>query len=134
MSFLDSLLQWLGLSRSPGGQTPPVQPALPPDNTTEPARILTCHALLVVYDPVVDAAGTKLSAKMHWNRPDDLANIWKQNDYWTVHPQRFPRGLAPVVEAAKSLGISLRTAERSWSYARTWLHREVSRGGPTDHP
>ncbi len=28
-------------------------------------------------------------------------------------------------QAAESLGISLRTAERNWTYARTWLHREL---------
>lgn len=29
-------------------------------------------------------------------------------------------------EAAEALGISLRSAERDWTYARTWLHRELS--------
>src|SRR5262249_25072330 len=28
-------------------------------------------------------------------------------------------------EVAKALQISLRTAERNWTYARTWLHREL---------
>lgn len=28
-------------------------------------------------------------------------------------------------EAAEALGISLRTAERNWTYARTWLHRDL---------
>jgi RNA polymerase sigma factor (TIGR02999 family) len=37
-------------------------------------------------------------------------------------------------EAAESLGISLRTAERNWAYARAWLHREVTGGGPRDGP
>jgi RNA polymerase sigma factor (TIGR02999 family) len=31
-------------------------------------------------------------------------------------------------EAAKALGVSLRTVERDWTYARIWLHREISRG------
>jgi hypothetical protein len=30
-------------------------------------------------------------------------------------------------EAAAALGLSLRTAERNWTYARTWLHRELAR-------
>ena len=30
-------------------------------------------------------------------------------------------------EAAEALGLPLRTAERNWAYARTWLHREISR-------
>ena len=43
---------------------------------------------------------------------------------------RFFAGLT-MTEAAETLGLPLRTAERSWAYARTWLHRELSR---TDGP
>jgi RNA polymerase sigma factor (TIGR02999 family) len=32
-------------------------------------------------------------------------------------------------EAAAALGLSLRKAERIWSYARAWLRRQVSDGG-----
>jgi RNA polymerase sigma factor (TIGR02999 family) len=35
---------------------------------------------------------------------------------------RFFAGLT-MPEAAQALGIPLRTAERNWTYARTWLHR-----------
>jgi len=28
-------------------------------------------------------------------------------------------------EVAEALGISLRQAERNWTYAKTWLHREL---------
>jgi RNA polymerase sigma factor (TIGR02999 family) len=41
---------------------------------------------------------------------------------------RYFTGLT-MPEAAAALGISLRTAERNWAYARAWLHRAVS-GGP----
>lgn len=34
-------------------------------------------------------------------------HIWKRNDFWNVHPQRFPNGLAPVKEAADKAGIEL---------------------------
>ncbi|OYW20381.1 MAG: RNA polymerase subunit sigma [Planctomycetales bacterium 12-60-4] len=34
-------------------------------------------------------------------------------------------------EAAQALGLSTRTAERIWSYARAWLHREIQ-GGSSD--
>ena len=37
---------------------------------------------------------------------------------------RYFAGLS-MPEAAEALGISLRTAERNWTYARTWLHREL---------
>jgi RNA polymerase sigma factor (TIGR02999 family) len=39
---------------------------------------------------------------------------------------RFFTGLS-MPEAAEALGLSLRTAERNWTYARTWLYRELSR-------
>ena len=41
---------------------------------------------------------------------------------------RYFTGLA-MPEAADALGISLRSAERNWTYAKTWLHRELT-GAP----
>ena len=38
---------------------------------------------------------------------------------------RYFAGLS-MPEAAESLGIPLRTAERNWTYARTWLHRDLA--------
>ena len=32
-------------------------------------------------------------------------------------------------EAAKELGISVSTVERTWAYARAWLFRELKRAG-----
>ena len=40
---------------------------------------------------------------------------------------RYFAGLT-MAQAAEDLRISIRTAERNWTYARTWLHREISRG------
>jgi RNA polymerase sigma factor (TIGR02999 family) len=37
---------------------------------------------------------------------------------------RFFGGLT-MEEAADALGLPLRTAERNWAYARSWLHREL---------
>ena len=37
---------------------------------------------------------------------------------------RFFAGLT-MPEAAEAIGISLRTAERNWTYARSWLHRDL---------
>ena len=37
---------------------------------------------------------------------------------------RYFTGLS-MPEAAKALGISLRSAERNWTYAKTWLHRAL---------
>jgi RNA polymerase sigma factor (TIGR02999 family) len=42
---------------------------------------------------------------------------------------RYFGGL-PIHEAARVLGISTRTAERLWTYARAWLHRHIQQAGP----
>lgn len=44
---------------------------------------------------------------------------------------RYFAGLT-MPEAAETLGISLRTAERNWAYARAWLHRSVAGDGPAE--
>jgi RNA polymerase sigma factor (TIGR02999 family) len=38
---------------------------------------------------------------------------------------RYFAGLT-MPEIATALGVSLRSAERNWTYARTWLHRRLS--------
>jgi len=43
---------------------------------------------------------------------------------------RFFAGL-PLSEVAQLLGISPRTADRLWAYARAWLHQEIQGGSPT---
>ena len=40
---------------------------------------------------------------------------------------RYFAGLS-FEETAEVLGVSVRTAKRDWSYARAWLHREISTG------
>ena len=40
---------------------------------------------------------------------------------------RYFAGLT-LPEAARTLGLSQRSAERNWTYARTWLRRELARG------
>jgi RNA polymerase sigma factor (TIGR02999 family) len=44
---------------------------------------------------------------------------------------RYFAGLT-MPQAAETLGISQRNAERNWTYARTWLHRELAAPDPTD--
>ena len=36
-----------------------------------------------------------------------LEGIWRTPDYWVPHPDRFPRGLAPVVARGRELGIEV---------------------------
>jgi len=43
---------------------------------------------------------------------------------------RYFTGLT-IPQAAESLGISPRTADRLWAFARAWLHREIS--GTDEH-
>jgi RNA polymerase sigma factor (TIGR02999 family) len=38
---------------------------------------------------------------------------------------RYFTGLT-MAEAAAALGVSLRSAERNWTFAKTWLHRELT--------
>jgi RNA polymerase sigma factor (TIGR02999 family) len=44
---------------------------------------------------------------------------------------RYFGGLS-IPEAAQVLGISPRTADRHWAYARAWLHRELGKSGLDD--
>ncbi len=44
---------------------------------------------------------------------------------------RYFAGLTSA-EAAEALGISLRSAERNWTYARTWLRRALSEPAAAD--
>jgi RNA polymerase sigma factor (TIGR02999 family) len=44
---------------------------------------------------------------------------------------RYFAGLT-MEQAAQALSISLRTAERNWTFARTWLHRELSDRPPAE--
>jgi RNA polymerase sigma factor (TIGR02999 family) len=42
---------------------------------------------------------------------------------------RYFAGL-PIPEAAQTLGISPRSADRLWAYARAWLHQEITGAAP----
>ena len=46
---------------------------------------------------------------------------------------RYFAGLS-IPEAADVLGVSPRTADRLWAYARAWLHQEIAGGTPEDNP
>lgn len=34
-------------------------------------------------------------------------NIWNNKDYWKPDPQKYPRGLHPIVKRGKELGIEI---------------------------
>jgi RNA polymerase sigma factor (TIGR02999 family) len=44
---------------------------------------------------------------------------------------RYFAGLS-IPEAAQTLGLSPRSADRLWAYARAWLHQEITGGVPDD--
>jgi RNA polymerase sigma factor (TIGR02999 family) len=46
---------------------------------------------------------------------------------------RYFGGLS-IPDAAHVLGISPRTADRLWAYARAWLHQKITSGGPGTDP
>jgi DNA-directed RNA polymerase specialized sigma24 family protein len=46
---------------------------------------------------------------------------------------RYFAGLT-VEQTAAALGISVRTANRHWTFARAWLYRALSGGGDEDTP
>ena len=79
MSLLNAIIDFFrsffgAKPQPPAPPSPPApQPTTPPDNTTEPAQIVTSKVLVIVYDPVVDSAtGKKLSQHLGWSRADDL--------------------------------------------------------------
>jgi RNA polymerase sigma factor (TIGR02999 family) len=73
--------------------------------------------------------GTEPAAE---GRSDDLVALDESLARLVVHDAlaasvvelRYFAGLS-MGQAAEALGISLRTAERTWTYARTWLHRDL---------
>jgi hypothetical protein len=64
MSLLNSFLAFLARLFEPN---PP-----PPAPTDEPLQVVSPRVLVINFDPVVDAQGTRLTAKMGWNNIDDL--------------------------------------------------------------
>jgi len=42
---------------------------------------------------------------------------------------RYFAGLT-LPQTAEALGMSARTADRCWSYAKAWLYQEIAKGGP----
>jgi RNA polymerase sigma factor (TIGR02999 family) len=55
-----------------------------------------------------------------------LARLWAADPLAArLVELRYFAGLT-MEQAADALGLPLRTAERNWTFARTWLHRELS--------
>jgi len=70
-SLIDFINFLFGKKTPPAPIATPVQPVA---TTPEPAAIVTRRVLMIIYDPIMDAAsGQKLSQKMNWNRPEELS-------------------------------------------------------------
>lgn len=68
MTFFDSLFRRRNTAKLRALQS------ILPDNAEEPLQVTVVKTLVIVYDPVVDAAsGKRLSQFMNWNRVEDLA-------------------------------------------------------------
>jgi hypothetical protein len=77
MSLWNAIIEFFkslfGAKPLPPAPPPAPLPTVPPDNTTEPAQIVTSKVLVIVYDPIVDSAtGKRLSQHLGWSRADDL--------------------------------------------------------------
>jgi hypothetical protein len=87
LAALLAFLKALFGGSTPAQTTPTPQPE--PSTTPEPAVVVTPRVLLVIYDPLVDAAnGVKLSQHLGWKRPDDLVSAY----------------IADILEASSGLG------------------------------
>lgn len=64
---------------------------------------------------------------------DDALNQFEEIDPVAaqVVKLRYFAGL-PMPQVAQALGLSLRTAERNWTYAKTWLHRALAQAETPD--
>jgi hypothetical protein len=73
--FLNSLLHGKSTSTSgDAGAGISGEAKVYPDSPNEPAQITNPRVLLIIYNPIMEAAtGKKLDATMGWSRPDDLA-------------------------------------------------------------
>ncbi len=77
--------------------------------------------------PLEDADGTALPPGTNLLALDDALARLEQHDEGlaTLVKLRFFVGLT-MSEAAEAMGQPLRTTERNWTYARTWLHRQLA--------
>jgi hypothetical protein len=66
MNLLDSFFAFLARLFKPN--LPPVTP------TDEPLQVVSPRVLVINFDPIVDAGGTRLTTMMGWNKIDDLIN------------------------------------------------------------
>ncbi|GAB4500818.1 MAG: hypothetical protein Fur0035_03580 [Anaerolineales bacterium] len=69
-ALLDFFKSLFGIKPAPA----PLAPSAPLNAPIEPAVIVTRRVLMLVFDPLVDTvSGQKLSQKMNWQRPEELA-------------------------------------------------------------
>jgi len=80
---------------------------------------------------LVDGLAVTEGSAAHFIALDDALTKLEQADPLTAElvKLRYFSGLT-MEEVARALDMPLRSAQRNWTYARTWLHREISRADP----
>lgn len=69
-------------------------------------EIKACRRLGLNYLQIDDGWQKGLSSNSAFGG-GTLSDIWDQDDYWAPHPQKFPRGLKPVLEEADRNNIRI---------------------------
>lgn len=84
-SFLRSLLDLIAFLLGKKKPTAPSQPSVPPNDPHEPAQVSISRVLVIVYDPIMDESGKKLSEQQGWQRVEDLATGFMADVLQTSH-------------------------------------------------
>jgi RNA polymerase sigma factor (TIGR02999 family) len=89
------------------------------------------RGLRISLDELVSSASSPNEHVLLLN--DGLDKLETRNaDAAAIVKLRFFGGLT-MRQAADALGLPLRTAERNWTYARAWLHRELEQSMADGH-
>ncbi len=84
-NFLRSLLEFIASLFGKKKPEPPSPPPVPVNDAAEPAQVSVNRVLVIVYDPVMDASGKKLSEQQGWQRVEDLATGFMADILQTSH-------------------------------------------------
>ncbi len=84
-NFLRSLLEIIVSLFGKKKPEPPSPPPVPVNDAAEPAQVSVNRVLVIVYDPVMDASGKKLSEQQGWQRVEDLATGFMADILQTSH-------------------------------------------------
>ncbi len=84
-NLLRSLLEFIASLFGKKKPEPPSPAPVPANDAAEPAQVSVNRVLVIVYDPVMDASGKKLSEQQAWQRVEDLATGFMADILQTSH-------------------------------------------------